>query len=124
MLGLVLRPDAGEVAVDAELSSDGCGDSLGVTGDHHHLGIACVQRVDGVTRLGPDLVGQFQGADDGAVGENMEDDRAVGPPPAEITSLAAAAMPGAHVHVLAGHGHFAHVSEPGLVAQVLRNWLE
>ncbi len=43
---------------------------------------------------------------------------------AEITSLTAAAIPGAHVHVLAGHGHFAHVSEPGLVAQVLRNWLE
>ena len=43
---------------------------------------------------------------------------------AEITSLTAAAIPGAHVHVLAGHGHFAHVSDPGLVAQVLRNWLE
>ena len=43
---------------------------------------------------------------------------------AEVTSLTAAAIPGAHVHVLAGHGHFAHVSDPGLVAQVLRNWLE
>ena len=43
---------------------------------------------------------------------------------AEVTSLAAAAIPGARVHVLAGHGHVAHVSEPGLVAQVLRNWLE
>ncbi len=42
---------------------------------------------------------------------------------AEITSLTAATIPGAHVHVLAGHGHFAHVSEPALVAQVLRNWL-
>ena len=43
---------------------------------------------------------------------------------AEITSLTAAAIPGARIHVLAGHGHVAHVSEPGLVAQVLRNWLE
>jgi pimeloyl-ACP methyl ester carboxylesterase len=43
---------------------------------------------------------------------------------AEVTSLAAAAIPGARVHVLAGHGHVAHVSEPGVVAQVLRNWLE
>jgi pimeloyl-ACP methyl ester carboxylesterase len=43
---------------------------------------------------------------------------------AEVTSLTAAAIPGARVHVLAGHGHVAHVSEPGLVAQVLRNWLE
>jgi pimeloyl-ACP methyl ester carboxylesterase len=42
----------------------------------------------------------------------------------EITSMTAAAIPGAHVHVLAGHGHFAHVSDPGLVAQVLRDWLE
>jgi pimeloyl-ACP methyl ester carboxylesterase len=41
-----------------------------------------------------------------------------------VTSLTAAAIPGARVHVLAGHGHVAHVSEPGLVAQVLRNWLE
>jgi pimeloyl-ACP methyl ester carboxylesterase len=43
---------------------------------------------------------------------------------AEVTSVTAAAIPGARVHVLAGHGHVAHVSEPGLVAQVLRNWLE
>jgi pimeloyl-ACP methyl ester carboxylesterase len=43
---------------------------------------------------------------------------------AEVTSLAATAIPAARVHVLAGHGHVAHVSEPGLVAQVLRNWLE
>ena len=43
---------------------------------------------------------------------------------AEVTSLTAAAIPGARVHVLAGHGHVAHVSEPGVVAQVLRDWLE
>jgi hypothetical protein len=39
---------------------------------------------------------------------------------AEVTSLTAAAIPGARVHVLAGHGHVAHVSEPGIVAEVLR----
>jgi pimeloyl-ACP methyl ester carboxylesterase len=43
---------------------------------------------------------------------------------AEITSLTAAAIPRAHVRVLAGHGHFAHVSEPGIVAEVLRDWLK
>jgi pimeloyl-ACP methyl ester carboxylesterase len=42
----------------------------------------------------------------------------------EITSLVAAAIPGARVHVLVGHGHVGHVSEPGLVAQVLHDWLE
>jgi pimeloyl-ACP methyl ester carboxylesterase len=42
---------------------------------------------------------------------------------AEVTSVTAAAIPGARVHVLTGHGHVAHVSEPGVVAQVLRNWL-
>jgi pimeloyl-ACP methyl ester carboxylesterase len=43
---------------------------------------------------------------------------------AEVTSVTAAAIPGARVHVLTGHGHVAHVSEPGVVAQVLRNWLQ
>jgi pimeloyl-ACP methyl ester carboxylesterase len=43
---------------------------------------------------------------------------------ADVTSLTAAAIPGARVHVLAGHGHVAHVSEPGIVAAVLRNWLK
>jgi len=38
--------------------------------------------------------------------------------------MTAAAIPGAYVHVLAGRGHFAHVSDPGLVVQVLRHWLE
>jgi pimeloyl-ACP methyl ester carboxylesterase len=42
---------------------------------------------------------------------------------AEVTSLAAAAIPGARVHVLEGHGHLAHVSEPGIVAEVLRSFL-
>ena len=43
---------------------------------------------------------------------------------AEVTSRTAAAISGARVHVLEGHGHVAHVSDPGLVAQVLRDWLE
>jgi pimeloyl-ACP methyl ester carboxylesterase len=43
---------------------------------------------------------------------------------AEVTSLTAAAIPGARVHILAGHGHVAHVSEPGIVAEVLRDWLK
>ena len=42
---------------------------------------------------------------------------------AEVTSLTAAAIPGAVVHVFAGHGHLAHRSDPGLVADVLRDWL-
>jgi pimeloyl-ACP methyl ester carboxylesterase len=42
----------------------------------------------------------------------------------EVTSLTAAAIPGACVHVLAGHGHVAHDSEPGVVAQVLQDWLK
>ena len=43
--------------------------------------------------------------------------------PAEVTSLTAAAIPGAVVHVPAVHGHFAHRSDPRLVADVLRDWL-
>jgi pimeloyl-ACP methyl ester carboxylesterase len=42
---------------------------------------------------------------------------------AEVTSRAAEAIPGARVHVLVGHGHVAHVSQPKLVAKVLREWL-
>jgi pimeloyl-ACP methyl ester carboxylesterase len=43
---------------------------------------------------------------------------------AEVTSLTAAAIAGAQVHVLARHGHLGHVSDPGVVAQVLRDWFE
>ena len=43
---------------------------------------------------------------------------------AEVTSVTAAAIPGARVRVLTGDAHVAHVSEPGVVAQVLRNWLQ
>jgi pimeloyl-ACP methyl ester carboxylesterase len=41
---------------------------------------------------------------------------------AQITALTAAAIPGARVHVLVGHGHIAHRSEPAVVANVLRDW--
>ena len=43
---------------------------------------------------------------------------------AELTSLTAAAIARARVHVLTGHGHVGHVSAPKVVAQVLRDWLE
>jgi pimeloyl-ACP methyl ester carboxylesterase len=42
---------------------------------------------------------------------------------AEVTAMTAAAIPWAQVHVLHGHGHIAHRSDPGLVADVLREWL-
>ena len=42
---------------------------------------------------------------------------------ARVTSRIAAAIPGARVHVLEGHGHVAHVSHPGVVAHVLSEWL-
>jgi pimeloyl-ACP methyl ester carboxylesterase len=43
---------------------------------------------------------------------------------AEITSLTAAAIPGAQVHVLEGHGHVATRSAPEVVAEVLRDLLK
>jgi pimeloyl-ACP methyl ester carboxylesterase len=42
---------------------------------------------------------------------------------AEATSIIAAAIPGSRVHVLAGHGHVAHRSDPAAVADVLKDWL-
>ena len=42
---------------------------------------------------------------------------------AEVTSFIAAAIPGSRVHVLAGHGHVAHRSDPVAVANVLKDWL-
>lgn len=36
------------------------------------------------------------------------------------TDLAAAALPGAEVRVLEGHGHLAHRDDPALVADLLR----
>jgi pimeloyl-ACP methyl ester carboxylesterase len=43
---------------------------------------------------------------------------------AEVTSSAAAAIPGARVHVLQGHGHMAVRFAPAVVADVLRDWLK
>jgi pimeloyl-ACP methyl ester carboxylesterase len=45
------------------------------------------------------------------------------PEDAAITSAAAAAIPGARVHVLEGHGHMAVRFTPAVVADVLRDWL-
>jgi pimeloyl-ACP methyl ester carboxylesterase len=42
---------------------------------------------------------------------------------AEVTSSTAAAIPGARVHVLEGHGHLATRFAPADVAEVLRDWL-
>jgi pimeloyl-ACP methyl ester carboxylesterase len=43
---------------------------------------------------------------------------------AAVTSSAAAAIPGARIHVLQGHGHMAVRFAPAIVADVLRDWLE
>jgi pimeloyl-ACP methyl ester carboxylesterase len=40
---------------------------------------------------------------------------------AQVTASTAAAIPGAQVHVLVGHGHLAHDSEPAVVANALRH---
>lgn len=42
---------------------------------------------------------------------------------AEATSFIAAAIPGSRVHVLVGHGHVAHRTDPAAVADVVRDWL-
>jgi pimeloyl-ACP methyl ester carboxylesterase len=42
---------------------------------------------------------------------------------AEVTVRTAAAIPKSRVHVLEGHGHLAHRTDPAVVAQVLRAWL-
>lgn len=39
-----------------------------------------------------------------------------------LTDRAAAAIPDAHVRVLTGHGHFAHKTDPAMVAAVVRDW--
>lgn len=49
-----------------------------------------------------------------------ESDPAIG----ELTRRAAAAIPDAQIHVLEGHGHFAFKTDPGMVAAVIRNWIE
>lgn len=42
-----------------------------------------------------------------------------GPALARATAAAAAAIPGARIHRVAGHGHFAHRSDPALVTAVI-----
>jgi pimeloyl-ACP methyl ester carboxylesterase len=42
---------------------------------------------------------------------------------AEVTYRTSTAIPGARVHVLTGHGHVAHRSDPAAVADVLKAWL-
>jgi pimeloyl-ACP methyl ester carboxylesterase len=37
----------------------------------------------------------------------------------EATRLAAAAIPGARIHVLDGHGHFAYKTDPAMVADIV-----
>ena len=41
----------------------------------------------------------------------------------EATERAAAAVPDARIHVLEGHGHFAHRTEPAMVTAVIREWV-
>jgi pimeloyl-ACP methyl ester carboxylesterase len=41
----------------------------------------------------------------------------------EATDRAAAAIPGARVHVLEGHAHFAHKTDPAMVTAVIRQFL-
>ena len=38
---------------------------------------------------------------------------------AEATTLAAAAIPHVQIHVLEGHGHFAHRTDPALVTEIV-----
>jgi pimeloyl-ACP methyl ester carboxylesterase len=45
------------------------------------------------------------------------------PAVAEATERAAAAIPGAQVQVLHGHGHFAHKTDPALVAAILERFV-
>ena len=78
--GLVLRADTGEDLIDAQFVGDGLGHRLGVTGDHHHLHAGGVQRVDGVARFGPDLVGQPQRTDHLAVDDDVHHGGARGVP--------------------------------------------
>jgi pimeloyl-ACP methyl ester carboxylesterase len=45
------------------------------------------------------------------------------PSVAEATRRAADAIPGAQIHVLDGHGHFAHRTDPAMVAGILRRFI-
>jgi pimeloyl-ACP methyl ester carboxylesterase len=44
------------------------------------------------------------------------------PAVAEATSRAAAAIPNARIHVLDGHGHFAHKTDPAMVTSLVRQF--
>jgi pimeloyl-ACP methyl ester carboxylesterase len=41
----------------------------------------------------------------------------------KATHEAAGAIPGARVHVLEGHGHFAHKSDPAMVSALIREFV-
>ena len=41
----------------------------------------------------------------------------------EATERAARAIPGAEVHLLEGHGHFAHKTDPTIVVDILREFV-
>lgn len=64
--------------------------------------------------------GQFDGIDAPTLllsgGESTED-------LVEATHHAAASIPNARVHVLAGHGHFAHRTDPETVVSIIRDFL-
>lgn len=42
----------------------------------------------------------------------------------DTTRLAADAIPGSRVHVMDGHGHFAHRADPGMVAGLVRDFMD
>ena len=42
---------------------------------------------------------------------------------AEATSRATAAIPNARIHVLDGHGHFAHKTDPAAVTEIIREFV-
>jgi pimeloyl-ACP methyl ester carboxylesterase len=41
----------------------------------------------------------------------------------EATARAAAALPESRIHVLHGHGHFAHKTDPGMVTDLIRHFI-
>jgi pimeloyl-ACP methyl ester carboxylesterase len=41
----------------------------------------------------------------------------------QATERAAAAIPKAQTHVLEGHGHFAHKTDPAMVAAIIRQFI-
>ncbi len=46
------------------------------------------------------------------------------PAVAEATDRAAAAIPGARIQILDGHGHFAHKTDPRMVAALIRDFIQ